>query len=73
MLSNQVHEARGAMSVAEFGRWACIGKTKIYAEVKAGRLTLRKIGTKTVILCSEAEQWLRSLPTAPVGGTEVRS
>ena len=54
----------GAMSVDEFCRWACIGKTKTYAEAKAGRLPLRKIGSKTVVLRVDAEQWLHSLPTA---------
>jgi hypothetical protein len=54
----------GAMTVDEFCRWACVGKTKTYAEAKAGRLQLRKIGSKTVVLRSDAEQWLRSLPSA---------
>nr|WP_157872645.1 DNA-binding protein [Bradyrhizobium sp. ORS 278] len=54
----------GAMSVDEFCRWACIGKTKTYAEAKAGRLLLRKIGSKTVVLRVDAEQWLSSLPAA---------
>ena len=36
----------------------------MYAEVNAGRITPRKIGTKTVILRSDAEAWLRSLSTA---------
>lgn len=54
----------GAMSVDEFCRWACIGKTKTYAEAKAGRLLLRKIGSKTIVLRTDAEQWLRSLPSA---------
>lgn len=54
----------GAMTVDEFCRWARTGKTKAYAEAKSGRLILRKIGSKTVILRSDAEAWLRSLPTA---------
>jgi hypothetical protein len=54
----------GAMSVAEFCRWGCIGRTKLYAEVKAGRITLRKIGAKTIILRRDAEAWLSSLPAA---------
>jgi hypothetical protein len=52
------------MTVSDFCRWASIGRTKMYAEVNAGRITPRKIGTKTVILRSDAEAWLRSLPTA---------
>jgi len=51
------------MSVSEFCRWASIGRTKMYAEVKTGRITPRKIGAKTIILRSDAEAWLRSLPT----------
>lgn len=61
--SNDPPVGSGAMSVDEFCRWACIGKTKTYAEAKAGRLQLRKIGSKTIILREEADKWLRSLPT----------
>jgi hypothetical protein len=53
----------GAMTVSEFCRWASIGRTKLYAEIKAGRIKPRKIGAKTVILRSEGEAWLSSLPT----------
>ena len=56
--------APAAMDVNEFCRWACIGKTKAYAEVKAGRLLVRKIGAKTIVLRSDAETWLNSLPAA---------
>jgi hypothetical protein len=54
----------GAMTVSEFCRWASIGRTKAYDLFKTGRITPRKIGSKTVILRSEAEAWLHSLPTA---------
>lgn len=64
-LDNRIDTASGAMSVDEFCRWACIGKTKAYAEVKAGRLQLRKIGAKSIIIRADAEAWLRNLPTAP--------
>jgi hypothetical protein len=62
--SNESAGPSGAMSVDEFCRWACIGKTKTYAEAKAGRLKMRKIGSKTVVLRSDADQWLHALPTA---------
>jgi hypothetical protein len=54
----------GAMTVGEFCEWARIGRTTLYAEVKAGRLVLRKAGAKSLILVADAEAWLRSLPTA---------
>lgn len=61
---NRTDTIGGAMSVGEFCRWSCISRTKLYSEVKAGRLELRKVGTKSVILRSDAEAWLRNLPTA---------
>jgi hypothetical protein len=54
----------GAMTVPDFCRWASIGRTRLYAEVKAGRIPLRKIGSKTVILRVDGEAWLNSLPIA---------
>lgn len=55
--------AGGAMSVAQFCRWASIGKTKFYEELNSQRLMARKLGAKTIILRDDAEKWLRSLPT----------
>lgn len=54
----------GAMSIDQFCQYACVGKTKVYDEVKSGRLQLRKIGSKSVVFRSEADRWLCSLPTA---------
>jgi hypothetical protein len=62
--TDQSTTSGGAMSVAEFCQWASVGTTTAYAEAKTGRLEMRKIGSKTVIIRSDAEQWLRSLPTA---------
>ena len=39
-----------------------IGRTKVYAEINAGRLKARKAGTRTIIGDDDAEEWWRSLP-----------
>ncbi|WP_441278583.1 DNA-binding protein [Tardiphaga sp. 172_B4_N1_3] len=52
----------GAMTIAEFCNWARIGRTMAYAEIKAGRLVLRKAGAKSLISRDAAEAWLHSLP-----------
>ena len=57
---------RGVLSVNEFLRFANIGRTKLYQEIAAGRLTVRKIGRKTVIAVSDAYTWVDSLPTVEV-------
>jgi hypothetical protein len=62
--ANKTTITGGAMSVSEFCRWASIGKTKLYSELKGGRLVARKLGAKTIILRSDAEAWLNSLPAA---------
>jgi len=45
-----------------------IGRNKFYDEVKSGRLTLRKVGAKKVLVSKEdADKWLRSLPPVTSG------
>ena len=53
---------RGNLTVNEFIAWSTLGRTKFYAEVNAGRITLRKIGTKSVVTMPDALAWLRGLP-----------
>ncbi len=53
---------RGARSLTDFCTWAGIGKTKAYEEIKAGRLKVRKLGAKTLVLDEDARAWLASLP-----------
>ena len=54
----------GALDLSEWFRYGRIGRTKTYAEAKAGRLKLRKLGNKTIILRCDADEYLRSLPMA---------
>ena len=57
----------GAFTVKEFLAWSRISRTKFYEEVSAGHIPLRKLGKRSLILRSDAENWLNKLPTA-VGG-----
>jgi len=63
-IADHLAPAAAAMTVPEFCRWSRLGRTAVYREVKAGRLKLRKVGAKSLILVSDAETWLGSLPTA---------
>ncbi|MCW2309903.1 helix-turn-helix domain-containing protein [Rhodobium gokarnense] len=53
-----------AYSVQEACRACGIGKTTLYAAIKAGHLTPRKLGTKTLILRRDLEGFLERLPQA---------
>ena len=55
-------QKNAAFTVDEFLSWARIGRTKLYQEIKEGRITPRKLGRKTLILRTDAEAWLNNLP-----------
>ena len=58
------YQSGGAMSVSQFCAWAGIGRTKFYGLVKGKQITPRKLGSKTIILRREAEEFLSQLPEA---------
>lgn len=41
-----------------------LSRGQFYAEVREGRLTARKIGSRTVVLASEIDRYLAALPVA---------
>ena len=56
------HSWQRAMSIRAFCETYAIGRTTVYAEIKAGRLKARKAGTRTIIGDNDGEEWWRSLP-----------
>ncbi len=53
---------RVAITVKEFCDWARISRSTFYNLVASGQLSTRKVGNRTLVLCSEAVRWLESLP-----------
>jgi excisionase family DNA binding protein len=49
-------------SIQEFSQVYGLGRTKVYEELKSGRMRGRKIGRRTIITEDDAEDWLRRLP-----------
>lgn len=52
-----------AFSVRQFCEMHAIGRTTFYEEVKYGRLRIRKLGKRTLVLREEAERWVCALPS----------
>jgi len=52
---------RGALKLNEFCAWAGIGRTTAYEEIGSGRLTIVKVGRRSLIRISDAENWLSEL------------
>jgi predicted DNA-binding transcriptional regulator AlpA len=47
-----------ALSIKELIAISGISRTSIYNEIKLGRLVVRKLGRRTVVLVSDTERWL---------------
>ena len=62
-ISTPTSGAQRAFSIEQFCRRFGIGRTKVYEELKLGRLRARKIGRRTIIAEDDAESWLRRLPS----------
>lgn len=53
-----------AYTVNEVTHEIGIGRSKLYAEIKAGKIAPRKIGNKTIFLAKDVEDYLNALPKA---------
>jgi hypothetical protein len=50
-----------AYSISALCEASQVGRTTVYAEIKAGRLLATKVGHRTIILVEDARAWLSSL------------
>jgi hypothetical protein len=56
--------------------WAArnaISRSKVYEEIKAGRLIARKVGNRTIITNEDGAAWRRALPQMRAAQSETRS
>ena len=51
-----------SMTIDDAVTYCGIGRTKLYALVKEGKLSPKKAGRRTLILTEELEAYIRSLP-----------
>jgi excisionase family DNA binding protein len=61
-----------AFTIEEFCKTYRIGRTKTYEEIKANRLTVVKLGRKTIIRADDAENWLSGLSASHMEGAAWR-
>jgi hypothetical protein len=53
-----------ALSIRAASKVSGIGRTSLYAAIRAGKLVARKCGKRTIILQSDLITWLNSLPAS---------
>jgi excisionase family DNA binding protein len=53
-----------AVDIAEACNLTSLSRSRLYGEIRDGRLTPRKIGRRTVIAMTELRRWLSALPTS---------
>ncbi len=51
-----------AFRIAEICSITGLGRTTIYAAIRAGDLIARKCGRRTIVLADDLSEWLASLP-----------
>ena len=53
--------AKRGYSISEACQRVGIGRTRLYGEIKEGRLRVRKCGRRTIIRVEDLDAWLDSL------------
>jgi excisionase family DNA binding protein len=53
---------RLAYPIDEFADAVGIGRSKLYAEIRAGKLKAKKLGSRTLIKATDGQAYLDSLP-----------
>jgi hypothetical protein len=61
-----------AVTVNEFCRRNRISRTKLYQEAQVGRLKIRKLGKKALILIEDETAWREALPMFTSGASYRR-
>lgn len=52
---------KAALSIAEVCETLSLGRTTIFAEIKAGNLRIVKVGRRTLVLASDLERFLERI------------
>ena len=61
-MSNPPNQPMGAMSVSDFARWAGIGRTTAWKEIRDGHLRAVKVSARTIVRMTDANEWLATRP-----------
>ena len=59
MIDEKYQIQKQAFDIPTFCRVYSIGRSLAYAEIKAGRLKIAKVGRRTVIPAEAADNWLK--------------
>jgi excisionase family DNA binding protein len=57
-----VEQQKLALSVEEAAKVSGVGRTMLFAEIRKGRITARKVGRRTIIMVDDLDAWLKALP-----------
>jgi hypothetical protein len=61
-MDNSTTLPKRAFRVDDFAHRNSISRAQVYIELKAGRLSARKVGSATLITVEDESAWLASLP-----------
>jgi excisionase family DNA binding protein len=61
-MQSQTTSDRAAFSIAEVIARTGLGRDKVYGLIRDGQLVARKVGRRTLVVSSDLEKFLTSLP-----------
>jgi hypothetical protein len=64
-------EESDAFSLMDFASRHGISRSKVYGEIRAGRLIARKCGDRTIILAADGRAWREKLPKSTTNYGDV--
>lgn len=67
MSQTNLPASRVSYSIEEFAALTGLGRTRVFAEMKLGRLHAVKAGRRTLIPAAEVERWLAALDVRKAG------
>jgi excisionase family DNA binding protein len=57
-----------AYSIDDIANLVGVGRSLLFEEIKAGRLSVKKAGRRTLVTDADLRGWLSNLPAKSVGG-----
>lgn len=58
----ETRERKLLVGIAEAARMIGVGRSKLYSEISASRIKVRKAGKRSLIAVTDIEDWCRNLP-----------
>lgn len=72
-MTKPILQKKIAYSIVDVTDLTGLGRSFIYEAIKAGNLSIRKAGRRTLIFEADLNAWLASMPATPSANSKLKS